>query len=219
MALQDHDTSEVDRLDTFRRDLRSFVNAYDFLSAIVDYDDIDLEKRSLFARMLAEVLKDSQRHEPGIDLSEVTLTHHALHKQAGSDLKLSEGDAGGLAATLAAGSRGRHEADLVPWDEVLAQINALFEGDALSDGDQVSAVETVMRKMLENEDLRARAKANNKSDFFSGPDLWYTVQDIIVDASDLQQTGLERLAADRSREDIIAIMGMMRLWETLRQSA
>ena len=104
VALQDHDTSEVDRLDTFRRDLRSdFVNAYDFLSAIVDYDDIDLEKRSLFARMLAEVLKDSQRHEPGIELSEVTLTHHALHKQAGSDLKLSEGDAGGLAATLAAG--------------------------------------------------------------------------------------------------------------------
>jgi len=65
---------EVDRLDTFRRDLRTFVSTYDFLSAIVDYEDVELEKRALFARMLAEVLKDSQRHDPAIDLSDVTLT-------------------------------------------------------------------------------------------------------------------------------------------------
>ncbi len=83
----------------------------DFLSAIVDYEDIELEKRARFARMLAEVLKDSQRHEP----SDVTLTHHALHKQADPELDLPKGDAAGLASVLAAGSRGRHEAELVPW--------------------------------------------------------------------------------------------------------
>jgi len=42
---------------------------------------------------------------------------------------------------------------------------------------------------------------------------------VIVEATDSQQRGLERLAADRSREEIMAIMGMMKLWETLRQSA
>ena len=73
--------------------------------------------------------------------------------------------------------------------------------------------------MLENEDLRAQAVANNKVDFFSGPDLWHTIQEVIVEATDSQQRGLERLAADRSREEILRIMGMMKLWETLRQSA
>lgn len=107
----------------------------------------------------------------------------------------------------------------MPWSEVLAHINTLFDGDGLSDGDQVSAVETVLRKMLENEDLRAQAVANNKPDFFSGPDLWNTIQEVIVEATDSQQRGLERLAADRSREEILAIMGMLKLWETLRQSA
>jgi hypothetical protein len=45
---------------------------------------------------------------------------------------------------------------------------ALFEGDGLSDGDQVSAVETVLRKMLENGDLRAQAVANNKTRLLLG---------------------------------------------------
>ncbi|HQG70692.1 MAG TPA: type I restriction endonuclease subunit R, partial [Rhodoglobus sp.] len=218
-ALQNRDDSESDRLDTFRRDLRTFVSTYDFLAAIVDYEDIELEKRATFARLLAEALKDSNRHEDTIDLSDVTLTHHALHKRPEQQLDLGTGQADGLASVLAAGSRGRHEAELVPWSEVLAHINTLFEGDGLSDGDQVSAVETVLRKMLENEDLRAQAVANNKVDFFSGPDLWHTIQEVIVEATDSQQRGLERLAADRSREEILRIMGMMKLWETLRQSA
>jgi hypothetical protein len=45
---------------------------------IIDYDDVELEKRALSARMLAETLKDSRRHEPTIDLSQVTLTYAAL---------------------------------------------------------------------------------------------------------------------------------------------
>ncbi len=65
-----------------------------------------------------------------------------------------------LPATFAGGSRGRHEAELVPRDKVLAQINALFAGDGLSDGDQVSIVETVMRKTLENDDLRVHDVAS-----------------------------------------------------------
>ena len=61
--------------------------------------------------MLAEALKDSRRHESTIDLSKVTLTHHALHKQPRADLDLSQGDAAGLTALVAAGSRGLHAAD------------------------------------------------------------------------------------------------------------
>jgi type I restriction enzyme, R subunit len=218
-AIAEVDTSEIDRLDTFRRDLRTFVNTYDFLAAIVDYDNVELEKRALFARMLAEALKDSRRHEPTIDLSQVTLTHHALHKRLQTELDLSQGEAAGLSALIAAGTRSHHEADLVPWSEVMQQINTLFEGDGLTDGDQISAVESVVRKMLENDDLRAQARANNRDDFFAGPDLWATMQEIIVEAGDQHAKGIERLATDRSREDIVAILALMRLWETLRDDA
>jgi type I restriction enzyme R subunit len=76
-----------------------------------------------------------------------------------------------------------------------------------------------MRKMLESEDLKAQANANNKQDFFAGPDLWRTMQEIIVEAGDQQHRGIERLSADRSKQDIVAILAMMRLWETLREGA
>ena len=219
IAVEERDSSEVDRLDTFRSDLRTFVATYDFLSAIVDYDSIELEKQAVFARMLAEVLKDSQRHDDGIDLSDVTLTHHALHQQLPADLAMNRADAEGLKATLTAGSRGRHEADLVPWDEVLAQINSLFEGDGLSEGDQISAIETGLRKMLENENLQAQAKANNEADFLSGPGLWETWQEIVLDSYDRQGRGMERMADDRSRDEILAIFGLAKVWKALRQNA
>ena len=152
-----------------------------------------------------------------IDLSQVARTHHAIHQKPDADLHLLTGEAAGLVSVLAAGSRGAHEAELVPWAEVMAQINTLFEGDGLTDGDQVSVVESVIRKMLESEDLKAQARANNKQDFFAGPDLWRTMQEIIVEAGDQQHRGIERLAADRSKQDIVAILAMMRLWETLRE--
>ncbi len=85
------------------------------------------------------MLKDSQRHEPSIDLSDVTLTHHALHKQADPELDLPKGDAAGLASVLAAGSRGRHEAELVPWTEVMDQINTALRNPGCSGGWRVGA--------------------------------------------------------------------------------
>jgi type I restriction enzyme R subunit len=41
-----------DELDIFKKDLGSFVRFYEFMSQIVDYDDKDLERLSLFARNL-----------------------------------------------------------------------------------------------------------------------------------------------------------------------
>lgn len=215
-AAREKDRFEIDRLDTFRRDLRTFVNTYDFLGSIVDYDNIDLEKQALFGRMLVEVLKDTQRYEQVIDLSQVTLTHYALHKEPTRDLNLADAETRGLSAVISAGGRDRHESELVPWSEVMQLINLLFEGEGLSDGDQVSTVESVVRKMLENEDLRAQARANNRQDFFAGPDLWATLQEIIVEAGDQHAKGIERLATDGSREDIVSVLTMMRLWEALR---
>lgn len=218
-AVAQEDSGEVDRLDTFRRDLVTFVSTHDFMSAIVDYDSVELEKQAVFARFLADTLREERRHEAGIDLSDVTLTHHAIHKETPADLKLSDGDAGGLASVVAAGSRGSHEAQLASWSEVLHQINELFEGDGLSDAAQVSAVETAYRSVLESEDLRAQARANNKADFFAGPDVWHVLQDIFLDAHDDQGMAFARMASDRSREEIMGIFALMQLWEKLREAA
>ena len=46
-AKADNDTKALETLQLFRKNLGSFVRNYDFLSQIVDYNDTDLEKRSI----------------------------------------------------------------------------------------------------------------------------------------------------------------------------
>ncbi|WP_303702472.1 hypothetical protein, partial [Pseudomonas aeruginosa] len=51
---------EKSKLDIFKKDLGSFVRFYEFMSQIVDYDDKNLEKLSLFARHLRPLLHEQR---------------------------------------------------------------------------------------------------------------------------------------------------------------
>lgn len=50
---------EKDALEIFKKDLGTFVRFYEFMSQIVDYDDTDLEKLSLYARSLRPMLRET----------------------------------------------------------------------------------------------------------------------------------------------------------------
>ena len=50
------DSLEVEKLETFKKNVGSFVRAYDFLSQIINYSDTELEKRSMFLRLLQRVV-------------------------------------------------------------------------------------------------------------------------------------------------------------------
>lgn len=47
-----------DALEIFKKDLGSFTRFYEFMSQIVEYDDKELEKLSLFARNLRPLLRE-----------------------------------------------------------------------------------------------------------------------------------------------------------------
>ncbi len=50
---------EKDKLEIFKKDLGSFTRFYEFMSQIVDYDDKELEKLSLYARNLRPLLRET----------------------------------------------------------------------------------------------------------------------------------------------------------------
>lgn len=78
------------KLDIFKKDLGSFVRFYEFMSQIVDYDDKNLEKLSLFARHLRPLLHEQHIEEDEIDLSNVEMSHYRLSKLHEQHLKLQE---------------------------------------------------------------------------------------------------------------------------------
>lgn len=80
-ALAAEEKKALAELDLFRGDVTAFVNAYDFLSQIVNYADTDLEKRAVFCRLLAREIADKTRHQE-IDLTGVQLVKYALKEGA-----------------------------------------------------------------------------------------------------------------------------------------
>jgi type I restriction enzyme R subunit len=82
---------DKDALDLFKKNLGTFVRFYEFMSQIVDYDDRDLEKLSVYARHLRPLLRE-ERLDEEIDISSLQLTHYRLKKIAEHELKLKEDD-------------------------------------------------------------------------------------------------------------------------------
>ena len=84
------DGVEIDRLSMFRKEVGSFIRAYDFLSQIVNYADPDLEKRSIFLKHLLPMLR-LDRDQSQVDLSAVLMTHYNLRSRGQSDIPLTKG--------------------------------------------------------------------------------------------------------------------------------
>jgi type I restriction enzyme R subunit len=75
-----NDKAALDELIMFRKDVGTFLRQYDFLSQIVNYEDLALEKLSIYLRHLAPVITVEQlQHE--IDLSMVDFDYIAQHEQ------------------------------------------------------------------------------------------------------------------------------------------
>ncbi len=58
------------------------------MSQIVEYDDQELEKLSLFARNLRPMLREQAADEDEIDLSNVAMSHYRLSKLRQQDIQL-----------------------------------------------------------------------------------------------------------------------------------
>jgi type I restriction enzyme R subunit len=77
-AVEANDKVALDELIMFRKDVGTFLRQYDFLSQIVNFEDLALEKLSIYLRHLAPVITAEQlQHE--IDLSTVDFDYIAQH--------------------------------------------------------------------------------------------------------------------------------------------
>ncbi|MCK5916998.1 MAG: hypothetical protein KAG34_01140, partial [Cocleimonas sp.] len=137
-----------DELEIFKKDLGSFTRFYEFMSQIVDYDDKDLEKLSLYARNLRPMLRESAIEEDAIDLSSVELSHYRLSKIRQQDLKLGENSTEyGLEPGDGVGSAKGKDKEEVFLSQIIYRLNECFIRDELSDNDMLNYAYTVRDKL------------------------------------------------------------------------
>jgi len=190
---------EKDALEIFKKDLGTFVRFYEFMSQIVDYDNKNLEKLSMYARNLRPMLRESLITEDDIDLNNVVLSHYRLSEIRRQDLKLKE-DTAEFKLTPGEGVGTAKAKDIKEEliSQIISRLNELFITDQLTNKDLVNYVYTIRDKVSENK-LVMMQIANNTPEQAMLGDFPKAIDDAVMDSKEAHHNQMMQLLSDPSK--------------------
>lgn len=195
---------EKDRLEIFKKDLGSFTRFYEFMSQIVDYDDIELEKLSLYARHLRPLLREQYSENDVIDLSSLEMRRYRLAKIRQQDIRLKEdSDEYKLEPGNEVGSAKPKDKSEEFLSQILLRLNQTFDTQNLNENDMVNYASTVLIKLSENNSVMQQIANNTKDQALLG-DFSQALDDAILDSSDVHNDQKMQLLTDPQKRKIFA---------------
>lgn len=149
--------------EEFKSTLQSFVRLYSFLSQIIDWQDIQLEKHYVYSRYL--LTKLPYRGGGGvIDLDdELALTSYRNDKTFEGNGSLHIGDTKALYGTSEVGTGGADKEHISPLSAVITIINEKF-GTDFTEEDKL-LFDQIAGDMVNDSKLSEQAKASTKENF------------------------------------------------------
>ena len=190
---------EKDALEIFKKDLGTYVRFYEFISQIVPFDDLELEKLSLFSRKLRPMLREARVDEDDVDLDNVMLSHYRLSKIKQQDLKLKDGDEEyTLDPAEGAGSGKAKDPKEEFLSQIVARLNEIFLMDELTDQDVVSFAHTVVRKVSEDDRAMEQYRNNTREQVMLG-DFPKAVDDAVIGSGEAQRNQMMQLLSDPAK--------------------
>ncbi|PUB15383.1 type I restriction endonuclease subunit R [Yoonia sediminilitoris] len=202
--------TEKDALELFKKDLGTFVRFYEFISQIVDYDDKELEKLSLYARQLGPLLREANIDEDELDLGDVALSHYRLSKIKQQNLRLASDAAEGLQPGSGLGSGKARDKQEEFLSQIIERLNEIFAGDGLTEDDMINYARTIKDKVQENQKVVTQIANNTREQALLG-DFPKAVEDAILNSNEAQQKQMLKLLSmsDKFTDFINTIYDMM----------
>ncbi len=195
---------EKDALEIFKKDLGTYVRFYEFMSQIVDYDNKELEKLSLYARNLRPMLRESLIDEDDIDLNNVILSHYRLSEIRRQDLLLKENaEDYGLEPGNELGTAKAKDKKEELLSQIINQLNEIFITDQLTEQDLVNYAYTVRDKVRENELVMTQIANNTPEQALLG-DFPKELYNAIIDSSEVHQNMKIQLLSDPVKSEAFA---------------
>jgi len=200
-----HAKEARDILDVFKKDLLSFYRYYEFTSQIVNFDDLELEKLSLFAKHLHPLLR-LDIVEDDVDLTDVVMTHYRLHEQREADIQLGYH----VGEPMPALPLTKEGSGAVPKDpkteflnEIIERMNDLFIEDDLSENDMLSYAQALFGKVQDDEVTMDQVKNNTKEQAMLGqfPE---AIQTAIIESMETHNTMAMRALSDSAVKEGLA---------------
>ncbi|AZG71750.1 type I restriction endonuclease subunit R [Shewanella livingstonensis] len=198
---------EKDRLEIFKKDLGSFTRFYEFMSQLVDYDDKELEKLSLYARHLRPLLREKVVEEDELDLDNVVMSHYRLSKIRQQDIQLKEDAVEyGLEPSSDVGSAKAKDKKEELLSYVLEKLNEAFANENLSDGDLINTVRKWSEKVRENETVMAQIKNNSRAQAMLGDFPVASDEAVMASSSAEQEMMVKYLSDPSTRQNVLEVM-------------
>ena len=151
--------------ENFKHTLQTFTRMYSFLTQIMPFSDVDLEKLFTYGRFLLKKLprkKQSDRFQLG---DEVSLEYYRLQKVAEQNIVLEPQGEYELEGTSEAGIRMTKE-EKAALSEIITVINKRF-GTEFTAADKL-LFDQIEEDMVADEQLAAQAKSNSIDNFKFG---------------------------------------------------
>ncbi len=188
-----------DALEIFKKDLGTFVRFYEFMSQIVDYDDKDLEKLSLYARNLRPMLREALLEEDDMALDNVVLSHYRLSKIRQQDLQLKEdAEDYGLEPGDGLGSAKPKDQKEEFLSLIISRLNEVFVTDELTDKDLVNYANTIRDKISENRKVMNQISSNSPEQAMLG-DFPKAMDDAVMGSGEAHQNQMMQLLSDPAK--------------------
>lgn len=194
-----HAKEARDILEVFKKDLISFYRYYEFTSQIVNFDDYELEKLSIFAKHLHPLLR-LDIVEDDVDLTDVVMTHYRLHEQREADIQLGY-QIGEPTPTLPLTKEGSGAVPKDPKTELLNEIinrmNDLFIEDGLSENDMLNYANTIAGKISENDTVMDQLRSNTKEQAMLG-EFPSSINNAVIESMDIHNDMAMKLLSNEA---------------------
>ncbi|OLE54404.1 MAG: restriction endonuclease subunit R [Acidobacteria bacterium 13_1_20CM_3_53_8] len=154
--------TDEDAKDEFKKSLVSFIRLYSFLSQIMPFQDVELEKLYSFGRFLLPKLpKTDYADQLRLD-NEVALEYYRLQKLGEGDLVLEIQGEHALTPTTEAGI-SRDKDEKAKLSDIIAKLNSKF-GTDFNEADKLF-FDQIEEELFQDEDLKKRALNNPLENF------------------------------------------------------
>lgn len=192
---------EKEEQDLFRRDAQSYVASYDFLSQIVDYDDVELEKLHAFLKMLLPRLRGLD-DDPILLDNAIRLGQYKLFNKRETKLDLDKGTAEQL-KPFGPGGGLAHDDPREKLSEIIKKIHSLFTGKH-SDPEIEGWFTAIVGNTVSDDRIITQAKANGSEEQFSNGDYRSVLAQAVIKALSSHKSMSEQMLQDPKVFDDVA---------------
>lgn len=154
-----------DAQDDLKNAIQTFTRLYSFLSQIMPFQDMELEKLFTYLRYFQKKLPKPNLTERFQLTDEVALEYYRLQKIEEGQIELQQGEEGQLSGVKEAGLRYNKE-EVAPISEIIEVLNDKL-GTDFTPADQLF-FDQIEEDMVQDERLAKQAQSNTKENFKYG---------------------------------------------------